>query len=326
MRLIIALPVLAVLFCCTSQTVRAQDQIFDALPLRNHNPILQVFGLPPFQTSTIAAEGAWDFDIGFDLTNDADYANESNQLLIIDGESQVLSISLRRRVMDKLELGVEVPFVRHSGGFLDGTIKDWHDLLGLSNSTRPGPNDQLYYYYELDGVALLDFSESESGIGDVRLSAAIPLKSFTIRAGVKFPTGDAEKLTGSGASDFSLGVYGATSTTLFDRELDISGFVGALALGDGDVMSEYQRSTVAYGGFALRWHATPKFALSTQWYVQDSYFDLDIDEVGGSTIELGIGMDFRLRKSLLRLAIVEDIVGGAAPDVALHLSLRSLGD
>ena len=326
MRLIAILSVSAVLFCCASQPAQAKDQFFDALPLRNHNPVLQVFGLPSFQTPTVAAEGEWDFGIGFDLTNDADAASESNQLLIIDGESQVLSISLRRRVLDKLELGVEVPFVRHSGGFLDGTIKDWHDLLGLSNSTRSGPNDQLLYYYELDGVALLNFSESESGIGDVQLSAAIPLQGFTIRAGVKFPTGDAEKLTGSGATDFSLGVYGATTTTLFDRELDVSGFVGALALGDGDVMADYQRDTVAYGGFSMRWHATPKFALSTQWYVQDSYFDLDIDEVGGSTIELGIGMDFRLKKSLLRLAIVEDIVGGAAPDVAFHLSLRSLGD
>ena len=315
----------AALLCCTSLSAQAEDQPADALPLRNHNPILQIFGLPSFQTPEVSVEGAWDISFSYDIANDADDASRPNEELVIDGESQVLAISLRRRVSDKLELGLDVPFVSHSGGFLDGTIKDWHNLLGLSNSMRDGPNDQLQHYYELDGVALLDFSESTSGIGDVQISAAIPLQSVTIRAGAKLPTGDAEKLTGSGAADFSLGVYGARSTTIFDRELDISGFVGVLALGDGDVMSEFQRSAVPYGGLALRWHATEKFALSTQWYVQGSYFDIDIDEIGGSTIQLGVGVDYRLRKSFLRFAIVEDVAAGAAPDFALHLSLRSFG-
>jgi len=64
-------------------------------------------------------------------------------------------------------------------------------------------------------------------------------------------------------------------------------------------------------------------SLAAQWSVQGSYFDIDIDELGGSTIQFSIGGDYRFERSLLRLAIVEDIAAGAAPDFALHLSIRA---
>jgi len=151
------------------------------------------------------------------------------------------------------------------------------------------------------------------------------LGKATLRAGVKAPTGDPDKLTGSGATDLSLGIYGGSVTRFFDRDLSYSGFVGVLALGDGDVMPELQRSTVPYGGAALRWQATPRFALATQLSVQGPYYDIDLDELGGTTFQLAFGADMRFKRTLLRFAIVEDIAAGAAPDFALHLSFRSFG-
>ena len=91
---------------------------------------------------------------------------------------------------------------------------------------------------------LFDSSTPTSGLGDIQLSAAMKLGKATLRAGVKAPTGDPDKLTGSGATDLSLGIYGGSVTRFFDRDLSYSGFVGMLALGDGDVMAELQRSTV----------------------------------------------------------------------------------
>jgi len=148
---------------------------------------------------------------------------------------------------------------------------------------------------------------------------------LTLRAAVKAPTGDSDKLTGSGAADLSMGAYGGGVASLFERALSYSGFVGVLALGDGEIMPELQRSAVPFGGAALRWQATPRFALATQLYVQGPYFDIDLDELGGSTLQLAFGADVRFKRSLLRVAIVEDIAGGAAPDFALHLSFRSFG-
>ncbi len=302
-------------------TAIADERTSDAIPLRNHNPFLQVFGLPAFQTAALGS----DISIGYDLANDADDKLLPSETLIIDSESQVLNLAWRQRIKDRIELRVDLPWVRHSGGFLDGTIKDWHDVLGLSNSAREIPNDQFELLYERDGTTYFDLSSPTSGIGDVRLSAAYAWPAVTVRAGVKIPTGDAASLTGSGATDFSLAAYFDRSAELLRRDLQYSTFAGVLVLGDGDVLPEFQRDAVAFAGLALRWHATDRIALTTQWYLQNSYFDIDIDEIGGTTLQLGVGADYRFDRALLRLAIAEDIIGSAAPDFALHLSVRYFG-
>ncbi len=297
----------------------------DALPLRNHNPFLQVFGLPKFQTAELVRPDRFDFAVSYDIANDADDAERPSGELLIDGEMQTLSLSLRHRVFERMEIGIDVPYISHSGGSLDSLIKDWHNLIGLSTSMREGPNDQLHHSYAQDDITYYELLAPTSGIGDVQLSGAYAMQHVTIRAGVKLPTGDPDKLTGSGAADFSLGLYANRTTTFFDRAFDYSGFLGVLVLGDGEVLPEFQESTVPYGGLALRWHATERLSLSTQLSVQGPYFDIDINEVGGSTIQLGIGGDYRFERSLIRLAIVEDIAAGATPDFALHLSFRSFG-
>jgi hypothetical protein len=303
----------------------ADDYPSDAFPLRNHNPFLQVFGLPAFQTHELVEPDRFDFNVSYDMANDADDADRLNERLVIDAESQVLSLSLRRRVGERFEFGVEVPYVRHSEGFLDSVIYDFHNLVGLPNSNRDGPSDQYRLFFERQGVVLFDTSAPTSGLGDIQLSAAMKLGKATLRAGIKAPTGDPAKLTGSGAADLSFGVYGGGATQLFERALSYSGFVGVLALGDGDVLAELQRSAVPYGGAALRWQAWPRLALATQLNVQGPYFDANLDELGGTTFQLAFGADFRRKKSLLRFAIVEDIAAGAAPDFALHVSFRSFG-
>ena len=303
----------------------AEAPIADAFPLRNHNPFLQVYGLPTFQTHELVAAGKIDVGLSYDVANDADDADRLGERLIIDAESQVLNLSIRRRFGERFEFGIDVPWVRHSGGHLDSVIFNFHDLVGLPNSNRDGPDDQYRLLFEQQGTVLFDTDVPTSGISDVQVTAAMDLGKATLRAGIKLPTGDPDELTGSGAADISLGLYGGSTTSLFQRELAYSGFLGVLVLGDGDIMPALQRSAVPYAGAALRWQATTRMALATQLYVQGPYFDAELDELGGNTFQLSFGADFRLRGSFLRLAIVEDIAAAAAPDFALHLSFRSFG-
>ena len=312
----------AVWFLCCSCPAIADDQYLDSFPLRSHNPFIQIYGLPAFQTAALARPGDFVVGMSVDITNDADDSESDGDQLIIDGETTTIVLSVRRRVHERLELGIDVPYVQHSGGTLDGFIKDWHSMLGLSNSRRDGPNDQLRHTYISDGTTLFGLDSSASGIGDMQLSAAIPLGKLTMRAAVKLPTGDPDKLTGSGATDVSLGVYGSRAYTLRERDLSLSGFIGGLALGDGDVLPEFQRSFVPYGGAALRWQATYKFGLAAQLSVQGSYYDTHFDDIGGNTIQLGFGADYRAGDFLWRLAIAEDMNGAATADFGMQLSVR----
>lgn len=304
--------------------VRADDSVTDAFPLRNHNPFVQVFGLPPFATTRLVAPGTWSLEASCDIANDSDDRQTREEGILIDGETRIVALSLRRRVARRVELGLYLPLVSHSGGFLDATIESWHSLLGLSNATRDKAQNQLHYRYERAGLALFDMTSAASGIGDVQVAAAVPLGNLVLRGAVKLPTGDPDRLLGSGAADVSLGAYMSHTTRLFDRELQVSGFGGALALGNGDVLPGLQRSVVPYGGLALRWRMSERLAVTTQWYLQGAWFDSVLDEIGGETVQLGVGLDYRPARGgfALRAAVVEDIAARAAPDFALHLSLR----
>ena len=299
------LPPLLVALACGWHTALADPAPLDAFPLRNHNPFLHVYGLPAFATHELAARGGVDVSISLDIANDADDADRESEVLIIDTEMRSLNLTVRQRVGERFEIGVDLPYVSYSGGFLDSVIYDFHEFFGLSNSAREGPEDQFRLYMEKDGVTLYDATEPSSGIGDVQLAAAMRLGSATIRASVKLPTGDADKLTGSGAADLAVGVYGGGAMTVLERNLSYSGFAGVLSLGDGDVLPTLQKSVVPYGGLALRWQATERLALATQVYAQGPYLDAALDEMGGHTFQLAFGGDYRLPSLglLLRFAI-----------------------
>lgn len=316
-------PVIAAL-ACLPQATFAEDAPLDAFPLRHHNPFLQVYGLPAFATHELAARGGIDVSVALDIANDADRANRDGEILLIDAEIRTLNVALRHRIGERFEIGLDVPYVSYSGGFLDNVIYEFHQIFGFSNASREGPRDQFRLYMEKDGVTLYEASETSSGIGDVQFSAAMRLGSTTLRASVKAPTGDADKLTGSGAADLALGIYGGGTTTLLERSLSYSGFAGVLALGDGDVLPTLQKNVVPYGGLALRWQASARFALATQLYAQAPYLDASLDDLGGPTFQLAFGGDYRFpaQNLLLRFAIAEDVDLAASPDFAMHLSLR----
>ncbi len=328
------LVLLAVVLIVYPFAADADDSSVRGFALRNHNPFLQIFGLPTFQSPHLAQQGEMDFRFGLDIANNSDFGDTPIENFVMDGESYFLTASFRRRMTDWLELGVDLPYVSHSDGFMDNMIENWHNTFGMSNTKRNGPSNLLNFLYERDGETVYQLTSPESGIGDIQLTAAVPIRegqddssSITLRSSLKLPTGDADKLLGSGATDLSLGLYASTMRSLMGRELGLAGFGGALFLGDGDVLPALQKSTVPFGGFSATWQASERFALASQLYVQGAYFDSDVEELGGETIQLTVGLDYRSRGGTLwRLAVVEDMAANATTDFALHFSIHSGGN
>lgn len=328
---------LATCFLAASLTATADPDVTQGVPLRNQNPFLQVFGLPPFQSAVLTAVSALDYRVSFDIVNHAELGANTLEDISIDGESHFLTLSLRRGMTDRFELGLDIPLVGHAGGFLDNTIESWHDLLGLSNSKRRGPDNQLGIRYSNAGFAPYELNSAVFGIGDIQLTAAMPLRradnsdplSVAIRSSIKIPTGSADELRGSGAMDLSLGLYASDQYTVWQRDFDVSAFAGMLFLGDGDVLPDLQRSAVPYGGVAMSWWISERFGVSAQLQAEGPYFDSDLDELGGVSAQLAVGFDFRLRTpgTSLHFSITEDVAAGTTttPDFGVHLSIRRAG-
>ena len=307
----------------------------DSFALRNHHPFLHVYGLPPLQHAALAERGKNVYGFTFTIVNNAEIKDTDTESIRLDGETYFADFTLRRRMHERLELGIDIPFVRHSNGVLDDAIFDWHDLWGMSNSKRDGPSNELNYRYSNNGSLEQRVVASSSGIGDVQLSAAVPLiagggagsRHVTMRFSVKLPTGDSADLHGSGAADAALGIYGQDSRMLLGKEFDYLGFAGVLALGDGDILTDQQKNAVPYGGVAATWHATERFGITGQLQAQGAYIDSELDELGGSSIQLTVGGVYRLPRHgvSLKFALVEDVISDATPDFGVHFAIHISG-
>jgi hypothetical protein len=313
----------------------AEQGVTHGFSLRNQNPFLQIFGLPPFQSATLAVDGTVNYDLSLDIANHADAGDNDVEDFVIDGETYFLTLSLRHGMTERLELGIDLPLIAHAEGFLDNAIESWHDTFGLSNTKRRGPSNQLQFLYANAGTTQYELSSPSSGVGDIQLTAAMPLReasdtddlAVAVRSSIKLPTGNEDKLRGSGAVDLSVGVYASDTLMLWKRDLDISGFAGVLLLGDGDVLASMQRSAVPYGGIVATWRVTENLGITTQLYAQGAYFDSELEELGGDSVQLAVGGDYRLpeRGLSLSFAVVEDVSANATTDFALHFSLRRIG-
>ena len=327
-RVIIALPLVLI-------SVPGWGGSVDAFALRNPHPFLHIYGLPPLQDAELVERGKTDYGFAFTVVNNAEIKDTDTESIRLDGETYFADFRLRRRVHERLEIGVDIPYVKHSPGVLDDAIFDWHDFWGMSNSKRDGASNELNYRYLNNGSVEQQITSSSSGIGDVQLSAAMPFfdggerssRLMTVRFSVKLPTGDSEDLHGSGALDAALGIYAQESRTLFGRDFAYSGFAGIMALGDGDVFEAQQRSVVPYGGAAATWHATEQFGITGQLQAQGAYIDSELDELGGSSIQLTVGGVYRLLHHgvTLKFALVEDVISDATPDFAVHLAIYVAG-
>jgi hypothetical protein len=315
----------------TSVSIAAPgDQSFS---IRNHNPFLNVFGLPQFQDAALAADGEINYSLLFDIANHGESNDTENETLIIDGESYTAALSLRYGATRWLEIGFDLPYVSRTGGSFDNAIESWHDIIGTSNSRREGPDDQLNFFYVGPQTGPFEIVSPDSGIGDLQLTAAFRLsgasgsdrRDVSLRTSLKLPTGDSESLLGSGAADLSLGIYATDGLTLGNQSFSLSGFAGVLFLGKGDVLPEMQERTVPFGGLATTWQATERFAVTAQVYAQGSYFSSNIDELGGSSVQVVLGASYRFAKSRFSIsaAIVEDSRSDAVTDFAMHIAVRA---
>ena len=327
-RTIIALP----LFLISVPLAAAGPDVFE---LRNQNPFLHIYGLPPLQQAMLVERGNPDYAVVLTIVNNAELKDSETESVVIDGETYFADFNFRRRVHERLEIGLSVPLVRHSPGVLDRMIYDWHDFWGISNSKRGEPHNQLDYSYVNNGSVQQQITTSSFGVGDIQLSAAVPLvtggetgsRQVSVRFSVKLPTGDADDLHGSGALDAAVGVYAQDSGSLFGRELSYLGFAGVLGLGDGDVLAAQQTSAVPYGGLAATWHATGRFGITAQLQAQGAYFDSGLDELGGSSIQLAVGGVYRwpAHGVAVRFALLEDVISDATPDFGLYLGVHVAG-
>ncbi len=296
--------------------------------VRNFSPTALVQGLSIAETPRVLPAGSTSLSTSFDLANNASVNTRTKEGILLDGESYIATLGLRYGLSDSLQLGIDLPWVWHSQGFMDNFISNWHDFFGLPNGDRDDlQDDQLNYLYSSKGKEHLGLQDETNGFGDLRLQLAWQIKAteqsaFTLQTQLKAPTGDANKLTGSEAWDISVALSAQRDFPLGKGQGAFWGGFGVSWLGDGEVLEGEVVDYAANGWIGAGWTPLNWLALKVQIDSHTALYDSNLTELGDPAVMLTIGGTLALsEKTLLDIGVGEDLNVNASSDVTLHLRL-----
>lgn len=322
---------LVLLVCAIGLMHGSSATALDMVPFSttNQNPLVAVYGLPSAGPATVLAPGLLLAEMRADIASNFTRSNRANESILLDGETYRFTLSLRRGIKEDFEIGLEIPFIMHRDGFLDRFIIGWHDTLQLPQGGRDRvPRNRLAYRYRNDDQTLLALEKEQEGFGDLRLTGAWQLRrpaghekeALALRASLKLPTGDEDRLLGSGSTDLALWLSGSESFR--EGSLVLFGAAGTLLMSDGEVLAKQHRNVVGFATFGGGWRPLPWLAFKTQVDGHSPFYDSDLRELS-SSMQLTIGGTLGLTDSLhLDIGVSEDIVVKSASDVVFHFALR----
>lgn len=295
----------------------------------NQNPFVLIYGLPKAEAGFITPKGRLDASFSYFVANNAFSETASNgEAMIWDGETATYNIKLRYGVSDRLEVGLDVPYVHHSGGYLDSTIRKFHSIFGYSNDRQEEfEKNQIHYKVDENGNELYETQESSRGLGDIRFTAGVPLltgsessrRYLAVRSVLKLPTGDSEDLLGSGGTDLSAGLAYSDFELLKSINVVLAADLGVVYLGDSDVLSSMQKNYAGYGGGSMDWLALKWLELKLQLDFHTAVYDSELLQLGTSLQLLAGGTVHLPADVLMDFGITEQLSTDSTPDVGFYL-------
>jgi hypothetical protein len=297
----------------------------DPFPARDLNPLLAGFGLPAALPARLSSE-SWTLAADFNWASVSLVQQAGSEQLIVDAETREARLTIGRSWSNGFAAQLQIPYRYTGGGVLDSFIDSWHDIFGLPEGTRAlSPKDRMRIAYASGNTVRFDERSSQSGLGDISLDLGRSLTATSSTAiaawlSIKLPSGDADKFTGSGATDVSLAIAG--EHRLGDA-WSVFGQAGVAWLGEGERLADRQRD---FGWSALAgigWQVSRGLELKAQLDAHSAVFDeQDLDFLGDAFV-LTVGGDYRFASGWqFDVAVSEDIAVESASDVVFVLGLK----
>ena len=261
------------------------------------------------------------------ISNTLNIDSSANESIYLDYETYRFNFSYQYGLGDHWNLKLDIPLLHQSGGFLDSSIDSWHEFFGLPRANRPFIEDNQYHINYTSGTqSLVDLNEASTTLGDIQIAAARSLinnnnTSLSLWAGLKLATGDKNKLSSSGATDFS--TWLALNQRLADNWL-INLNAGLVILGNDHYQNMPLSDSAVYGHLMLGWLVMDRLSLKIQLQGHTSYYDQSQLTILGDSYFLSFGTSIKFNQcQQLDIAFSEDIKVNASPDASLLVNWRS---
>jgi len=297
----------------------------DPFPARDLNPLLAGFGLPAALPARLSGE-SWSIAADLNWASVSVVQQAGTQQLIVDAETREARLTIGRSWTNGFAAQVQIPYRYTGGGVLDSAIDSWHDIFGLPQGTRAlSPKNRVRIAYASGNTVLFDERSAQSGLGDISLDVGRSLTATTATAAaawlsIKLPSGDADRFTGSGATDVSLTIAGEHR---LGPDWSVFSQAGVAWLGEGERLADRQRDFAWSALAGIGWRASRGLELKAQLDAHSAVFDEpDLDFLGEAFV-LTVGGDYRFVSGWqLDIAVSEDIAVESASDVVFVLGLK----
>jgi hypothetical protein len=297
----------------------------EPFPTRDLNPLLAGFGLPSALPARMSGE-SWSMALDLNWASTALAQRAGAEQLIVDAEIREARLTIRHALPGGFAAQLQLPYRYTGGGVLDEAIDGWHDLFGLPEGARATmPTDRIRIAYARNGSVLFDVNSSTTGLADISLDVgrslhSSPSGSVAAWLSIKLPTGDADRFTGSGATDVSLAVAGER---LLGENWSMFGQAGVTWLGEGERLPAQQRDFAWSALAGIGWRAYRGLSLKAQLDAHSAVFEeADLDFLGDALV-LTVGGDYRFASGWqLDVAVSEDIAVESSSDVVFVLGIR----
>lgn len=245
-----------------------------------------------------------------------------DEQLVLDTENWNLNLLMDYALNGDWMLRIQLPYVVYTGGIFDTSIDNYHQALGFSRDIRPYfPKDQTSISY-LDNNHQLLLDSRQASLGDTSFQLAWQHKRSTELSishwmSIKLPTGDAEKLTGSGAVD--LAAWSAMNYRLSETRW-LYTQAGVLYMGDSDVIQLRQKRFAVFAYAGMKFEPWNGVELKAQLDTHSPLYDSQL-RIFDHSIQLTFGGSYQINKThQLDISASEDIYRGSAPDINLNIS------
>jgi len=290
--------------------------------VRDQNPFALIYGLPHATAARLPeTPQGWIFSLNG--SNQLIYHTSLDAELLVDLETWQLNLFYDYRLKDNWLLRVQLPLISHSGGFMDAPIDRYHEITGLPRDIRPAfADDQLQISYSENQLNLLEINQRQKGIGDIALQLGwqadkSPERALSHWPSRKLPSGDSEKLTGTGGNDLAL--WSALDYRLSTNSW-FYGQAGLLYMGDGEILKHRQKDWAVFTTAGISFQAWRDVTLKAQFDIHSALYDSELKYLS-EAVQITFGGSYRISpQQNIDFAVAEDIQAGASPDVNFNIS------
>lgn len=302
------------------------------IPMRNQMPLYLFYLQMEPDKASVTEQGKLNINAGYAVSNitvSSFTPGTSLYNINIDTEVSRRTLDLKYGVYESTEVGLEVPYLSLSSGYLDEFIEGFEDTIGATtphSRVSQGPYN-FNYSFIYNNQDLIKRTNASDGLGDIVLKAKYQIleedrhsfwPNMSFRAAGKLPTGEKRSLLGSGEFDYGFGIL---LDKTFSERIKVYTGCNFVVIEKPSFFSVLNlKKNIVSGIIGAECLLAQRFSLVAQATGSTiPYPSTGTDALDGYPIDVGLGLNYVWKEKpnvSWYFSFIENINSKASPDVS----------